>query len=60
LRTNIIPHERLSAEGFGEYRPIEDNDSMEKRAKNRRVDIKIFTNEKIKAVKEISDWVRNQ
>ena len=37
-----IPARRLSAEGFGEYRPIAANDSTENRSKNRRVEIKIF------------------
>lgn len=34
---------RLSAEGFGEYRPQLPNNSEENRAKNRRVEIKIVT-----------------
>lgn len=33
---------RLSAEGFGEYRPIYPNDSPENRAKNRRVEMKLL------------------
>ncbi|MFV0440920.1 MAG: flagellar motor protein MotB [Lachnospirales bacterium] len=33
----------LSAEGFGEYRPLVPNDSPENRAKNRRVEIKLFS-----------------
>lgn len=37
-----ISSERLSAEGFGEYRPIYENDSQKNRAKNRRVEIKIY------------------
>ncbi|UCD17466.1 MAG: OmpA family protein [Candidatus Zixiibacteriota bacterium] len=36
---------RLSALGFGEYRPISPNNSDENRAKNRRVDIIILTME---------------
>jgi len=35
--------ERLSALGFGEYRPLAPNTSDESRAKNRRVDIVILT-----------------
>lgn len=46
--TNVIRHlieehgfdpRRLSAAGYGEYRPLVPNDSMENRALNRRVDI---------------------
>ncbi|MBP9855497.1 MAG: OmpA family protein [Candidatus Omnitrophica bacterium] len=33
---------RLSATGFGEYRPVESNDSKEGRQKNRRVEIVIL------------------
>ncbi len=35
--------EKLSALGFGEYRPLAPNDSDDNRAKNRRVDIVILT-----------------
>lgn len=34
-----IPPERISATGYGEYRPIADNDSPQGRKKNRRVEI---------------------
>lgn len=34
-----IAPERLSASGYGEFRPIASNDSPESRARNRRVDI---------------------
>jgi len=38
LESGISP-ERLSATGYGEYRPITDNDTDEGKAKNRRVEI---------------------
>lgn len=37
-----IDPKRVSAVGYGEYRPIVPNDSMENRAKNRRVDLVIL------------------
>jgi chemotaxis protein MotB len=38
-----FPPDKLSALGYGEYRPIRPNNSIENRAKNRRVDIVILT-----------------
>ncbi len=38
-----FPPDKLSALGYGEYRPIRANNSIENRAKNRRVDIVILT-----------------
>ena len=40
-KNNISPT-RLSAGGYAEYKPMVPNDSKENRAKNRRVEIKIF------------------
>lgn len=40
---SISPN-RLSAVGYGEYRPVSDNNTEEGRAKNRRVDILILNN----------------
>jgi chemotaxis protein MotB len=36
-----VPADRLTAIGYGETRPVEDNDSIEGRARNRRVSIQI-------------------
>ena len=53
--TNIIkylignhrfPPSRLSAVGYGEYMPVEKNDTPQGRAKNRRVDIIILSTDK--------------
>ena len=38
-----LPPSRMSALGYGEFRPIRPNNSIENRAKNRRVDIVILT-----------------
>jgi len=40
-----IPPDRISALGYGEFRPVRPNNSIENRAKNRRVDILILTME---------------
>lgn len=37
-----LPPERLSAAGYGEFRPRAPNDTIEGRRKNRRVDIVIL------------------
>jgi chemotaxis protein MotB len=42
---HAIPPDRISALGFGEYRPIVPNTSVENRARNRRVDVVILTME---------------
>jgi chemotaxis protein MotB len=36
-----VPSERLLAAGFGQTRPVADNDSAEGRAKNRRIEIRL-------------------
>ena len=36
-----IPPQRLLAAGFGEYQPLEDADTDEARAKNRRIELKL-------------------
>jgi len=50
-----IEPRRLSALGFGEYRPISANNSDENRAKNRRVDIIVLTME-MTAVEPTSEF----
>ncbi len=44
IEKNNIPIERLSAEGFGEFRPIFPNDTPVNRSKNRRIEI-LFVND---------------
>ncbi len=55
VAANKIPPERLSASGYGEYRPKKPNDVEENRRFNRRVDIVILRNrfEDIEPGKEI-------
>lgn len=40
-----ISPDRISALGYGEYRPVRPNNSVENRAKNRRVDVVVLTME---------------
>ena len=35
-----IPPDRLSANGFGEYQPLDDAGTEEARARNRRIEVK--------------------
>ena len=42
ITETLVMPTRISAEGYGEYRPIADNDTEEGRAKNRRVEVQIF------------------
>ncbi len=43
VKTHALPPERLSAIGYGEFRPIADNNSEEGRKKNRRVDVVLLS-----------------
>ncbi|MNF16368.1 putative lipoprotein YiaD precursor [compost metagenome] len=36
-----VPADRLAAAGFGEYQPIAEGDSVEARAQNRRIELKL-------------------
>ena len=43
---------RLTAVGYGEEQPLEDNDSESGRAANRRVEVAIYANDKMKKMAE--------
>ncbi len=43
VNESSLPIEQLSAAGYGEYQPLAPNDSVQNRAKNRRVDIVVLT-----------------
>jgi len=45
IKNHDVPATKISALGYGEYRPIRPNNSIENRALNRRVDIVILTME---------------
>jgi len=45
VRDRGFPPDRISALGYGEYRPVRPNNSIENRAANRRVDVVILTME---------------
>ena len=45
VNESSLPVERLSAAGYGEYQPLVPNNSVQNRAKNRRVDIVVLTAE---------------
>lgn len=45
VKEGNISSDKLSAIGYGEYRPVKSNDTEDGRAANRRVDIVILNNE---------------
>ena len=47
-----VPPERVSATGFGEFRPVTDNLTPESRTKNRRVELMVFMHEDVRPVDE--------
>ncbi|GAH79272.1 unnamed protein product, partial [marine sediment metagenome] len=54
IKAKEFPPERISAVGYGEYRPITDNSTAEGRQKNRRV---VFLIKKLgKTQKPIEEW----
>ena len=52
LEKEGIPPKRLSAIGYGEYRPVASNDTKEGKQLNRRVEIVIIPNNSIEKVKK--------
>ena len=45
INAHSFPPDKISALGYGEFRPVRPNNSIENRAKNRRVDVVILTME---------------
>jgi hypothetical protein len=50
LVTQNVNTVRIATEGYGQTQPIADNDTVEGRAQNRRVEVAIWANEKLKKV----------
>jgi hypothetical protein len=50
LVTQNVNSVRIATEGYGKSQPIADNDTVEGRAQNRRVEVAIWANEKLKKV----------
>ena len=48
LESQGVKGDRLTDEGFGKDQPVADNSTVEGRAKNRRVELAIFADEKLK------------
>ncbi len=55
LTEQSVNPQRLAAIGYGEYRPVDENDSKEGRQKNRRVEIVILPKTDKKKAQEASD-----
>lgn len=52
LATSEVKPTRFTIMGYGEAQPIADNDSADGRAKNRRVEVAIYANDKLKKTAE--------
>ena len=52
LATQNVDSVRIATEGYGKSQPIAGNDTAEGRAQNRRVEVAIWANEKLKKVAE--------
>jgi outer membrane protein OmpA-like peptidoglycan-associated protein len=50
LTSQNVGSVRIATEGYGKSQPIADNDTVEGRAQNRRVEVAIWANEKLKKV----------
>lgn len=50
LVTRDVQSARITTEGYGESQPVASNDTAEGRAQNRRVEVAIWANEKLKKV----------
>jgi outer membrane protein OmpA-like peptidoglycan-associated protein len=55
LKSNGVTGSRLTNIGYGESQPIEENSSASGKAQNRRVEIAIFANKKLKKAAERGD-----
>jgi outer membrane protein OmpA-like peptidoglycan-associated protein len=52
LRSNSVASSRITTKGYGEDQPVADNSTSAGRQQNRRVDIAIFANKKLKKAAE--------
>lgn len=52
LKTKGVKSGRIETKGYGESQPLESNDSETGRAKNRRVEVAIYANKKMKKMAE--------
>jgi len=59
ISTAQIPPERLSAVGYGEYRPVSSNDTPEGRAANRRVDLVVLGAASLKLEPQMPDATKD-